>query len=287
MKKSLALIPLAVALVLAYLSFYTVDETEQVLVLRFGTSYVETVREPGLHFKSPFNLIKKYDKRLLRHDARAAEILTRDKKALVVDSYVRYRISDPLKFFQTLGNISVANARLDSIIASALRDAVASHDQSDIITEKREPIMAEVAAIAREKSEKFGVEIVDVRIKRTDFPREIAESIYARMRAERTRVSKGFRAQGAEEQLKIMSRTDKERTIILAEAKRKSAILRGEGDAIAIKTFADALGQDPEFYAFQKSLEIYRQSLGKGTRLVLSADSPLFRYLEAPRRGSR
>ena len=178
-------------------------------------------------------------------------------------------------------------ARLDAIISSALREAVASHDQSDIITEKREPIMEQVGLEVLEKAKEFGVEILDVRIKRTDFPREIAESIHARMRAERERISKRFRSEGAEEQLKIKGETDKEKAIILAEAKKKSEIVRGEGDARAIRIFAESLGQDPEFYAFVRSLEMYRESLGSDSTVILSSDSPLFRYLEGPGRGRR
>ena len=220
----------------------------------------------------------------MRYDASPAEFLTRDKKALVVDSYARFLIDDPLQFFQTMRDMPRAHARLDAIIASALREAVASHDQSDIITDKREPIMADVAVEVRDKSKGFGVEIVDVRIKRTDFPREIAESIHARMRAERERISKRFRSEGEEEQLKIKGETDKEQAIILAEAKRKSEVLRGQGDGDAIRIFAKALNRDPEFYTFLKSLEVYKETLKEDTSLILSADSPLFRYLEKPGR---
>ena len=273
--------------ILAGSALFTVDETEQGIVTQFG-KYVRSVQDPGLHLKTPFiQTVTRYDKRLLRYDAAQAEFLTRDKKALVVDTYARYRIVDPLRFFQTLRDLPRAHARLDAIISSSLREAVASHDQSEIITEKREPIMADVGRTTREKSEEFGVEIVDVRIKRTDFPREIAESIYARMRAERQRISKRYRSEGAEEQLKIKAQTDKERVIIVAEAQRRSETLRGEGDGEAIRIYAQALGQDPEFYAFLRSLQVYREALDTGTRLVLSADSPLFQYLEGPKSGGR
>ncbi|MCH9044686.1 MAG: protease modulator HflC [SAR324 cluster bacterium] len=279
------LVVLAAALLVVYSSVFTMDETKQGIVIQFG-EFVRTIREPGLHFKLPFiQDVTRYEKRLLRYDAAPAEFLTRDKKALVVDIYARFSIVDPLKFFKTLRNTSRAHARLDNIISSVLREAVASHDLSDIITEKREGIMEEVAQQTRTKTEEFGVTILDVRIKRTDFPREIAESIYARMRAERTRISKRYRSEGAEEQIKIIAQTDKERTIIIAEAKRKSEAIRGQGDGEAIRIFAEALKQDPEFYSFLKSLEIYRDSLQEGTRLVLSSDSSLFQYLEDPKRG--
>jgi len=275
--------PVVVVVVLIFGSVYTIDEAEQVIVLEFGGKYVKTVREPGLQFKMPImHTVTRYSKRLLRHDAAPSEFLTRDKKTLVVDSYVRYRIADPLRFFETLRDVSRANARLDAIISSSLREAVASHDQSDIITDKREPIMDEVKQSATSKAEEFGVEIVDVRIKRTDFPREIAESIFARMRAERNRISKRYRSEGAEEELKVKAQTDKESTIILAEAKRKSQALRGEGDAEAIRIYANSLGKDPEFYTFLRSLEVYRAAIGKESKLVLSTDSPLFRFLESP-----
>ncbi len=287
MKNLVIVAPVIVALLLVANTFFTVDETEQVLVIQFG-KYVRTVREPGLDAKIPFvQDLTRYEKRLLRYDAPPAEYLTRDKKALVVDSYARFRITDPLMFFQTLKDMPRAHARLDNIIASALREAVATHDQSDIITEKREPIMKEVAEEVRLKSAAFGVEIVDVRIKRSDFPREIAESIHARMRAERDRISKRFRSEGTEEQLKIKGETDKERAIILAEAKQQSEQIRGEGDAKAIRIYAKALSQDPEFYAFLKSLDVYRVSLGAGSKVVLSTGSPLFRYFEGPGKARR
>lgn len=282
MKKLIFVVPVLVALLVINSTLFTIDETEQAIIIQFGR-YVRTVDEPGLHVKLPFvQEITKYEKRLLRYDAPPAQFLTRDKKALEVDSYARFRISDPLLFFQRMQDMPRAHARLDNIIGSVLREAVASHDQSDIITEKREPIMEQVGAEVRVKAKTFGLEIVDVRIKRTDFPREIAESIHARMRAERERISKRFRSEGEEEQLKIKGETDKERAIILAEAKRKSQVLRGEGDGEAIRIYAKALNQDPEFYAFLKSLEVYRESLQEGSNLILSADSPLFRYLEKP-----
>ena len=282
MKNLIYIVPVLLALLVAANTLYIMDETEQGIVLQFGR-YERTVNEPGLHVKLPFlQDVTKYEKRLLRYDAAPAEFLTRDKKALVVDSYVRFRITNPLQFFQTMRDMPRANARLDAIISSALREAVAKHDQSDIVTEKREPIMADVALEVKERSRDFGVEIVDVRIKRTDFPREIAESIHARMRAERERISKRFRSEGAEEQLKIIGETDKEQAIILAEAKRKSEELRGQGDGEAIRIFANALKRDPEFYSFLKSLEVYKEALTEDTSLVLSTDSSLFRYLEKP-----
>lgn len=282
--KSLIAIAVGVVLALVVVSstFFTVDEKDQVIILQLG-DFVREVREPGLHYKTPFiQQVTRYEKRLLRYDASPAEFLTKDKKSLVVDTYMRFRIIDPLKFFQTLRSIPQANARMGNIISSLLREAVASHDQSEIITEKREPIMLDVRNEARQKVATFGIEIVDVRIKRTDFKREIAESIYSRMRAERERISKRYRSEGAEEQLKIKAGTDKERAILLAEAKRRSQVIRGEGDAGAIKIYANALKQDPEFYAFLKSLQIYKDSLTEGTKVVLSTESSLFQYLESP-----
>ena len=274
-----------IAVIILSNSFFTVDETEQVIIIQLGR-FIREVRDPGLHAKIPFiQSVTRYEKRLLRYDAPIAEFLTRDKKALVVDAYARFKIVDARIFYETLRDMPRANARLDAIISSTLREAVASHDQSEIITEKREPIMDEVHKITTEKGKEFGVEIVDVRIKRTDFSAEIAESIYARMRAERIRIAKRYRSEGSEEQLKIKAQTDKEKAIILAEAKRQSEILRGEGDAQAIKIYANALKKDPEFYAFLRSLQLYRESLDKDATLVLSANSQLFRYLESPRIG--
>lgn len=285
-KKNIWLVVIGfIALILLTDAFFTVDETKQVIVIQLGR-FIRAVQTPGLHVKLPFiQSVTPYEKRLLRYDAPISEFLTRDKKALVVDAYARFKITDPRKFYETMKDMPRANARLDAIISSALREAVASHDQSEIITEQREPIMYEVHKVTKEKGEEFGVEIVDVRIKRTDFPHEIAESIYARMRAERIRIGKRYRSEGAEEQMKIKAETDKEKTIILADAKKRSEELRGEGDAQAIKIFADALKRDPEFYAFLRSLETYKEALKEGTTLVLSADSPLFDYLESPKIG--
>ena len=282
MKRIGALVAALIAVLVIGGTFFTVDETEQALVIQFGR-IVEVQPNSGLHFKIPFiQTVTKYEKRILNVDAAPAEFLTQDKKKLVVDSYARWSISDPKVFFQTLRAVPLANARLDNIISSTLREQVASHDLSDIITEKREPIMDQVTADTNIKAQEFGVTILDVRIKRTDFPRETAESIYARMRAERDRISKRYRSEGAEEQLNIVAQTDKERAIIIAEAKRESEELRGEGDAEAIRIYAEALQQDPEFYTFLRSLQVYRDSLGEDSRLVLSSDSPLFQYLEGP-----
>lgn len=281
----LSIIASIIAIILISDAFFIVDETQQVIIIQLGR-FIREVRNPGLHLKIPFiQSVTHYEKRLLRYDAPQAEFLTRDKKALVVDAYVRFKIVDARVFYETLKDMPRANARLDAITSSALREAVATHDQSDIITEKREPIMAEVLSVTGDKGKEFGVEIVDVRIKRTDFPPEIAESIYSRMRAERERIAKRYRSEGVEEQLKIKAETDKEKAIIIAEAKRRSEELRGEGDAQAIKIYANALERDPEFYAFLRSLETYRESLNPEATLVLSANSQLFKYLESPGSG--
>jgi membrane protease subunit HflC len=273
------------ALILLTDAFFTVDETQQVIIIQLG-KFIRPVQNPGLHWKVPFiQSVTRYEKRLLRYDAPPAEFLTKDKKTLVVDSYARYQIVDPRKFYETLRDMPRATARLDAIISSALREAVASHNQSDIITEKREPLMKDVYQVTNKKAEEFGIEIIDVRIKRTDFPQEIAESIFARMQAERHRIAKRYRSEGEEEQLKIKAETDKEKAIILAEAKRKSEEIRGEGDAESIKIYAAALNRDPEFYTFLRSLELYRNALDENSSLILTADSPLFKYLEGPRTG--
>jgi membrane protease subunit HflC len=266
-------------------AFFTVDETQQVIIIQLGT-FIRSVQDPGLHWKVPFiQSVTRYEKRLMRYDAQPSEFLTKDKKALVVDSYARFKIKDPRKFYETLRDMLRANARLDAIISSALREAVASHNQFEIITEKREPIMEKVHQVTNKKAGEFGIEIVDVRIKRTDFPHEIAESIYARMRAERERIAKRYRSEGAEEKLKIEAQTDKEKTVILAEAKKTSEVVRGEGDAESIKIYANALGRDPEFYAFLRSLDVYREALNEESYLILTSDSPLFKYLEGPGSG--
>ena len=260
-----------------------VDEREQVIVTQFG-EYIRTIQKPGLAFKTPFlHSAIRFDRRILVSDAPEAEYLSQDKKRLVADPITRWRISDPLKFFKTVRDESGARARLDDLVFSELRSEVASGDFATVIGTKREVIMNNVAKSVRTKAGEFGIEVVDVRIKRADLPKEVQMSVFQRMQAEREREAKRYRSEGDEEANKLRSQTDKEATIALAEAEQDAQKLRGEGDATASRIYAEAYGKDPEFYRFVRSLQSYELFLGKRSTLLLSADSPLFRYLGGPR----
>jgi membrane protease subunit HflC len=268
--------------VLAAQIFFTVNETEQVIITQFG-EYKRTVEEPGLNARLPFiQTVHRFERRILTSDAQPAEYLTQDKKRLVADPLTRWRIVDPLQFFKTVREEAGARARLDDLVFSELRRQIARHEFDIVIGVKREPIMDAVAASVREKAREFGIEVIDVRIKRADLPREVQASVFARMQAEREREAKRYRSEGEEEAAKLRAETDKERTIILATAEQQAQILRGEGDATATRIYAEAYGKDPEFYAFLRSLQAYEQFVGKRSTLLLSTESELFRYLGGP-----
>ena len=263
-------------------SLFMIDETEQAIVTQLG-KYVRTVAEPGLNFKVPFlQNVHKFEDRVLEYDAAAGPIITSDKKHLDIDNYARWRIIDPLKLYQTVRDEFGAQARLDDIVFSELREEVARHTLTEIVSVNREAIMEKVHEQCDKKAREYGVEVMDVRIKRADLPAEVARSVYARMKAERQRIAKKYRSEGEEEAVKIRAATDKERTILLAESYRRAEILKGEGDAEAIKVYAEAFEEDPEFYAFVRTLEAYEKSLRKDTTVVLPADSEFFRYLSPP-----
>lgn len=271
------------AVVLVKQIFLVVDEREQVIITQFG-QYIRTVQQPGLAFKKPFlHTAIRFERRILASDAPQAEYLSQDKKRLVADPVTRWRIADPLVFFKTVRDESGARARLDDLVFSELRREVASHTFATVIGAKREAIMDAVATSVREKAREFGIEVMDVRIKRADLPKEVQQSVFARMQAEREREAKRYRSEGEEEANKLRAQTDKERTIILAEAEQSAQKLRGEGDAEATRIYAEAYGKDPEFHRFVRSLQSYELFLGKRSMLLLSADSPLFRYLAGPR----
>lgn len=276
------LLLLFVAFIISRQALFQVNETEQVIITQFG-EYKRTVQEPGLATKVPFvQTVNRFDRRILSSDAPKAEYLTQDKKRLVADPVTRWRITDPLQFFKTVRDESGARARLDDLVFSELRREVASHEFGVVIGTKREIIMDNVAKTAREKAKEFGIEVVDVRIKRADLPQEVQMSVFQRMQAEREREAKRYRSEGEEESAKLKAETDKQRTIILAEAKQDAEKLRGEGDATATRIYAEAYGKDAEFYAFVRSLQAYEQFLGKRSTLLLPADGDLFRYLGSP-----
>ncbi|MFU2209375.1 protease modulator HflC [Solidesulfovibrio sp. C21] len=267
-----------IVLVAAFQTVYEVDQTETAIVLQLGKPTGDT-KEPGLHAKIPFvqNVVF-FDARLLQYDAKAAEVLTLDKKNLVVDNYARWRITDPLLFYRTLRTVGRAHARLDDIIYAEVRVALGQYTLQDVVSEKRASIMSEVTKKSTDLLAPYGIQVVDVRIKRTDLPPENAQAIYGRMRAERERQAKLYRSEGYEEMEKIKSAAAKDRTVILAEAERQAQVLRGAGDAEATSVWAAAVGKDPDFFSFSRSLEAYRNGLSKDTRLILTPQSPFLKY---------
>ena len=275
-----------VVLILAVVSFassiYTVDMTQQVLITQMG-EYVRTNKVAGLDFKVPFiQKVHVFEKRVLVSDAPPAEYLTLDKKRLLVDSYTRWKIANPIKFFMSVRNELGARSRLDDIVYSELRAHIAAHDFRDIIGEKRENIMDEVAKKAGKIVMDYGINIIDVRIKRADLPKEVQQSVFDRMKAERQRIAKKYRAEGEEQARILRANADKEATILLADAYKISKELRGEGDAQATAIYAAAYEKDEEFYSFLKSLEAYEEIFTGETSVILDTGSKLFKYLEGP-----
>ncbi len=276
-----AVLVIIIVIVLAG-SLFTVDETEQTIITQLG-KYVRTVTEPGLHFKVPFlQNVHKFEDRVLEYDAAAAPIITSDKKHLVIDNYSRWKIVDPLKLYETVHNVSGAQEKLDDIVFSEIREEVARHTLTEIVSVNRELIMEKVHKQCDEKAREYGIEVMDVRIKRADLPSAVARSVYRRMQAERQRIAKQYRSEGEEEAVKIRADTDKQRTILLAVSYKEAEKLKGDGDAEAIKIYAEAFEKDPEFYAFVRTLEAYKRSLRRDTTIILPSDSEFFRYLSSP-----
>ena len=283
MKKGTLLIILIVAILfISNLSLFIVDETKQAIVLQFGKP-IRAIKEPGLNWKLPFiqNVVF-FEDRLLVYDAAPTEIITKDKKTLIVDNYARWKIIDPLKFLQTVRDLNGAQARLDDIIYSELRVDLGLFDMSEIVSERREGIMKRVTEISNEKANTYGIEIVDVRIKRVDLPPENEKFIFDRMRAERERIAKQYRAEGQEESAKIIAETEREKTVILAEAYKTAQTLKGEGEAESIRIYAESFNQDPEFYKFYRTLEAYTKTFKDKTTVLLSTDSEFLKYLNKP-----
>ena len=279
---ALALIVIAaVAAIVGPQLFFIVDEKELAIVTRFG-EVQQSIRSPGLYTKTPFiDTTTYFDRRLLSFDAPPESLLTKDKKRLIIDVYARGRIVDPVLFRETVQTESQGKARAVDIITSELRREIASDNQAEIITTKREDIMKRVQILVQPKLREFGIDIIDVRIKRADFPPEIAESVYARMQSERKRKADKERAEGQEIDAQVRAAVDREAAIIKATAQRQAEITRGEGEAEAIKIFAAAIAADPEFYGFQRSLEAYRKIFESNTTVVLPADSDLFEFLQS------
>lgn len=279
MKKALSLILPIIALV-GFSSIFIVDETEQVVILQLGKP-VKTVTKPGLNFKLPFPIQEKitFDDRLLEYDSPPEEILSKDKKSLIVDNYVRWKIVDPLQFLKTVQAIPTAKSRMDDIVYSELRRELGTHDMVEIITENREEIMDVITRESNSATLDYGISVVDVRIRRVDLPAENEASIYARMEAERKRQANKFRSEGEEEAQKIRAATDRDKTIILADAYKEAERIRGEGDAKAVQVYARSYSSDPKFYEFVRTLDTYKKVVDDKTTLVLPSDSKLFKLL--------
>jgi membrane protease subunit HflC len=273
------LVVILIASLILSMSVFTIDEKDQAIITQLG-EYVRTVQEHGLHFKMPLvQQVHKLDARVLEYDAKSANIITSDKKHLVIDNYARWRIVDPLKFYQTVRTVSQAQPRLDDIVFSEIREELARHELTEIVSVNRAMIMEEVGKQCNAKAAAYGIEVIDVRIKRADLPEEVRHSVYARMQAERERIAKKYRSEGNEEAVKIRAGTDKEKVIILAESKRQAEKIRGEGDAEAIKIYALAYEKDPEFYEFVRTLEAYEKALAGETTVILPSNSEFFKFL--------
>ncbi len=281
MNRLLAVLGVIVAVVgvIAYATLYTVHQTKQALVLQLG-EVVKTVSEPGIHLKWPFvqNVIF-LDKRILAFDTPPEEVIASDQKRIVVDAFSRFKITDPLKFYQSVNNLSVARARLSTLINSSIREVLGAEEFLTVLSGERVTLMRSIRDAVNAEAVNLGITIVDVRIKRADLPPENSQAIYRRMQTERERQAKEARALGAEEGLRIRARADRDRTVLLADASKLGEILRGEGDGARARIFNEAAKRDPKFYAFYRSLQAYRTALGgEDTTLVIAPDSDFFEF---------
>jgi membrane protease subunit HflC len=264
---------------LAMSSFFIVDQTEQALVLQLGQPR-RVIREPGLWVKRPFieNVIE-YDNRVLDFEPPHEEVIVSDQKRLVADTYTRYRIVNPLLFYQTVGSEAGVRARLAALVTGSLRRVLGSVTLNDILSNKRAAIMVQIRDEVAAQAKDFGIDVVDVRLRRADLPEENSQAIYARMQSERQQQAAQYRGEGAEAAQNVRANAERERTVILAEAQREAQRVRGDGDGQSIKIYADAFNQDKEFFAFYRSLQAYRDALnGKDTSFVLSPEGNFFRF---------
>lgn len=269
-----------VALILvAWGALFTVPQQQQALVLQFGDPK-RAIQDPGLKVKLPFiQDVQYFEKRILDIDPPKQQVILIDQKRLDVDSYARYRIVDPLRFYQTVNNEAGARARLGAIINSAMRRVLGNESLANLLSVRRAQITQAIFQDVSQAATSLGIEMVDVRIKRADYPDQTSQAIYARMKSERDREAREFRGEGSEVAQQIRADADRQRVVTVATAQQQAQTLRGQGDAQAIQIYADAFGQDPQFFAFYRSMEAYKQSLGDGsTTLVLSPDSEFFRF---------
>jgi modulator of FtsH protease HflC len=274
-----SLIILGIAAVVAYLTLFTVDQTQQAIVLEFGKPKRE-IKDPGLHYKVPFiQNVEYFDKRILDIDTASQEVIASDQKRLVVDAFARYRITDPLMFFQSVRDESIANSRIGAILEASLRRVLGSASFQSVVRDRREELMRTILSQVNQEASGFGVQIVDVRIKRVDLPEANMQAIYRRMQTERQRQAAEFRAEGEGAARRIRATADRQVTVIKADATGESERIRGDGDAQRNRIYAEAYNQDPEFFGFYRSMQAYEKGLQAGdTRMLLSPDSEFFKY---------
>jgi membrane protease subunit HflC len=275
---------LIVVIIVVHGALFTVDPTEQALVLRFGEPVRDVIGAPGLYAKWPFIDSAIYiDKRILDLDAPKQEVLVSDNQRLEVDAFVRYKISDPLKFYQSVGTISGANDQLDGMLNSAVRRILGEASIADTVRDKRDALMSEIRDQIKTAAERYGLDIVDVRIRRANLPPENSEAVFRRMQTERQQRAATFRAQGAQQSQQIKAEADRKVTVTIAQAQQEAQQIRGQGDADRNRIFAEAYGKDPDFFAFYRSMQAYENGLKAGdSRIVLSPKSDFFRYFTTP-----
>ncbi len=281
-----ALIALVLILILFYASTFQVQQTEEALVLRFGEPIAGRglVTEPGLHFKIPFvEDVVPIDNRILDLEAPKQEVLASDNTRIEVDAFLRYKIVDPLKFYQSVGTIDRLKSQLLQVLNSAVRRVLGEADLTQIVRDNRSELMLKIRSEVNQQAGRYGVTAVDVRIRRADLPRQISEKVFSRMQSERAREAAEYRAQGAEQAQKITAKADRDVVVLRGDAQKQADQLRGEGDATRNKIFADAYGKDPDFFAFYRSMQAYETGLKPGdTRMVLSPKSDFFRFFGSP-----
>jgi membrane protease subunit HflC len=274
---------LGLLLLVAASSLFAVNQTQQVLITQFGEP-MRVIRDPGLAWKVPFiQTVIGFDRRLLDFDAPGQEVILGDQRRLVVDTFTRYRIIDPLRFYQTVGATEGGiRLRLGPIVSSSLRNTLGNESLLAVLSADRARIMGDIRQRVNSEARSFGIEVTDVRIRRADLPDENTQAILSRMQSERERVAREERAQGAEQAQRIRASAERERTVLLAEAQSQADILRGQGEQTAIRIFADAFQRDPEFFQFWRTMQAWREAFAEGdARLLLSPDSEFFRYFRA------
>jgi len=273
---------LIVALIIAYGAIFTVYQTRQAIVVRLGQP-VAIITEPGLHFKWPlFDSVIHIDKRILDLENPAQEVIASDQKRLVVDAFARYRITNSLLFYQAVGSIEGANSRLSTLLNSALRRVLGENTLTRVVRDERASLMGKVREQLEQEAKDFGIEVVDVRIRRADLPEQNSQAVYQRMQTERQREAAEFRAQGSQRAQEIRARADRDVTVLLADAQAKADTIRGDGDGERNRIFADAFGRDPDFFSFYRAMQAYEAGFRGDTRMLLKPDSDFFRYFVDP-----